>query len=246
MSARLVLVVPCFNEASRLDAEAFVQLTTERRDAHVLFVDDGSADGTPAILAGLAARSGGAISVLTLPRNIGKTLAIHRGLLAALDQQPEIVGYWDADLATPLSALGELVAVLDANAGVEIVMGARVKMLGRRISRSALRHYVGRVFATTASVALGIGVYDTQCGAKLFRANDVMRRTLARPFATRWLVDVEILARYVRAIGPAAAERSIVEVPLHTWTDVPGSKMTVWRGVQAIWDLLGVARQRTK
>src|SRR5437588_4894315 len=129
MPARLQLIVPCFNEAVRLDAEAFLRLTTERPDSHILFVDDGSDDGTPAILGDVAARSGGAISVLTLPRNIGKARAIHRGFAAALESRPELIGYWDADLATPLSAIGEFLAVLDADARVDLVMGARVKML---------------------------------------------------------------------------------------------------------------------
>src|SRR5262249_26903541 len=108
MPARLQLVVPCYNEARRLNAEAFLEFVARRNAAQLLFVDDGSADGvTPGTLAELSARSGGKISVMTLSRNMGKTLAIQQGVLKAFELKPELIGYWDADLSTPLNAVAE-------------------------------------------------------------------------------------------------------------------------------------------
>lgn len=241
MRERLRLVVPCFDEARRLDSGAFLGFVASTPDAAVLFVDDGSRDETPRMLADIAARSGGRISVLTLPANRGKAAAIHEGVAAALDLEPEFVGYWDADLATPLSAVGDFLEIFRANPQVDIIMGARVKMLGREIRRGGARHYAGRVFATAASLVLRAGVYDTQCGAKLFRVTDAVRRAFSRPFRTRWIVDVEILARYLRLKGRAAADTAIVEVPLRSWADVGGSKLTVWRALQAAADLASLA-----
>ena len=101
---------------------------------------------------------------------------VRGGMLAALDQRPDCVGYWDAGLATPVEALDEFCDVLDRRPEVELVMGARVKLLGRTIDRKPLGHYVGRCFAPAASWILGLPVYDTQGGAKLVRVSDSTRK----------------------------------------------------------------------
>src|SRR5207248_10840878 len=115
------------------------------------------------------------------------------------------IGFWDADLATPFSELPGFLAILESRAAIQIVIGARVRLLGRDISRRPSRHYVGRVGATLIASSLGLAVYDTQCGAKLFRVNDTMRKVFAAPFLSRWIFDVEIIARFVQMRGRDAA-----------------------------------------
>lgn len=242
MPTRLQLVIPCYNEAGRLDTNTFVRFVTAHSDVGLLFVDDGSTDSTSRVLEDIAERGAGRVDTLVLPRNRGKAEAVQRGMLAAIEKQPELVGYWDADLATPLDALDEFIDVLDANPDIDIVMGARVKLLGRRIDRNASRHYAGRVFATAASLALRLGVYDTQCGAKIFRVNPPIRRVFETPFVSKWVFDVEILARYTNVMGRARAAQSIYELPLTTWTDVPGSKVKVRHAVRALWDIARIWR----
>ena len=243
MPPRLQLVVPCFNEAGRLEPEAFLQLASTGSDVGLVFVDDGSTDRTAAILADLAARGGPDVTVLTLSKNAGKGAAVRLGILAAFERNPEFVGFWDADLATPLTALPEFMEVFRMEPDVEIVMGARVKLLGRDIRRSLVRHYCGRAFATAASFTLGVGVYDTQCGAKIFRVTEPVRLAFASPFRSKWIFDVELLSRYLAAAGTDRPESRICELPLDTWTAVPGSKLTVRHALRAVWDLLVIARR---
>jgi len=243
MPLRLQLVVPCHNEGRRFKPEAFLELVAARSDTAVLFVDDGSTDNTAAILADVVGRGHGRMWLVTLPQNAGKARAVQSGALAAFGQRPEFVGYWDADLSTPLAALPEFIELLEANPEIDIVMGSRVKLIGRRIHRTMIRHYCGRLFATAASLALRIGVYDTQCGAKIFRANERVRQVFGAPFLSRWIMDVEILSRYIAANGIAAAHARICELPLRTWTEVPGSKLTAWHAVRATWDLARLARR---
>ncbi len=243
MPARVQLVVPCFNEAGRLKPEAFLQFVASLPDIGLVFVDDGSTDATPLILADVATRGGADITVLTLTRNVGKARAVQLGIRAALGHQPEFVGFWDADLSTPLTAVREFMEVFQSKPDVEIVMGARVKLLGRQVTRSMVRHYCGRAFATVASFALGMAVYDTQCGAKIFRATAPVRQAFDSPFRSKWVFDVEILSRYIAATGRARAGSRIYELPLASWTAMPGSKLRVWHGVRAIWDLALIVRQ---
>jgi dolichyl-phosphate beta-glucosyltransferase len=241
MADRLQLVVPCYNEAARLQPEVFLELVAS--DIGLVFVNDGSTDATAGILADMATRGRGHVTVLALKENVGKARAVQLGILAAFDLQPGFVGFWDADLATPLTALPEFMDVFKARPDVEIVMGARVKLLGRHIRRNLIRHYGGRVFATAASFVLGIGVYDTQCGAKIFRATEQVRQVFGPPFRSKWIFDVEILSRYVAATGAAQSESRIVELPLNAWTAVPGSKLTLSHSVRAIWDLALMSRR---
>jgi hypothetical protein len=137
------------------------------------------------------------------------------------------VGFWDADLATPLDVVREFSGLLDTHPQLQMIMGARVQLLGRRIERSPLRHYAGRIAATAISTVLGLRVYDTQCGAKLFRS-DAARELFGEPFRTRWIFDAEIIARLIARLaahpGPAARD-VIYEYPLHAWMDIRGSKV---------------------
>src|SRR6185437_8820913 len=173
---QVALVVPCFNEEERLDPAAFVAARVEGVALELVFVDDGSTDGTRGVLEALRARHPDRVRVVAQPVNGGKAEAVRRGVLDAFERRPDAVGFWDADLATPLSELPLLVQVLQERPEVEIVFGSRVKLMGRRIERRPWRHYLGRIFATAASVALTLPVYDTQCGAKLFRATPAVAK----------------------------------------------------------------------
>jgi glycosyltransferase involved in cell wall biosynthesis len=240
-----ILVVPCFNEAARLRGDAFLAGLEADPDLRLLFVDDGSSDGTAARLTALAQQAPARIELVVLAANAGKAEAVRRGMLEALREEPRYVGFWDADLATPLDALPALRRVLDERPEVHCVLGSRIQRLGSTIARSALRHYAGRVIATFASRTLRLPVYDTQCGAKLFRVSPLVFELFTPPFLSRWLFDVEILARLsaMAARGELAPPTvSAHEVPLVRWTDEPGSKVKPWDFFRALRDLRRIRR----
>jgi glycosyltransferase involved in cell wall biosynthesis len=236
------LVIPCYNEEKRLDVAALLAMVDGRADFRLLLVDDGSRDGTRGVLEGLAAARPGRIEALPLARNGGKAEAVRAGLSAALAAGAEVVGYFDADLSTPPE---EMLRLLDAIlAGPAAVLGSRVALLGADINRTASRHYLGRVFASVASLVLDARVYDTQCGAKLFRRSPALEAALAAPFLSRWAFDVELLGRlFAGAPGvPGLAPSEVVEVPLRAWRDVPGSKLAPAAMVGALADLARIGR----
>ncbi|HEX3772566.1 MAG TPA: glycosyltransferase [Polyangiaceae bacterium] len=234
---RAAIVVPCFNEERRLDADAYVRFVEAYPpgaplEVAIVFVDDGSTDGTARVLQAIAARAPRSFRVLTQRPNQGKAEAVRKGILDVLSRASgrdalDAVGFWDADLATPLTELPAFVEVLEKNPGIDVVLGSRVKLMGRTIDRRPWRHYMGRIFATAASMALELPIYDTQCGAKLFRVTDWTARLFAEPFVAKWVFDVELIARILRVHPgpPRTGARSIYELPVSTWADVGGSKL---------------------
>jgi dolichyl-phosphate beta-glucosyltransferase len=236
--ARVSIVIPCYNEASRLNVEQFTTFSLPGHELRVLFVNDGSHDATLDILQQIHHASK-ITDILNLESNSGKAEAVRRGVLQAFEKQPDYVGFWDADLSTPLEEIPVFCDALERRPKTDIVFGARVKLLGRCIDRKPWRHYVGRCFATAVSLALSLGVYDTQCGAKLFRANQVLREAFAKPFVTRWIFDVEIIARYMSHYAPQCIDvtERIEELPLMQWRDVAGSKLKMHDGIRAFGDL---------
>lgn len=253
MSARaaLTLVVPCYNEAARLDTAAFLRALREWPWLAFCFVNDGSTDATPQALAALQAQDPVRIDVLTLPRNSGKAEAVRQGMLRVVQGEgaavPRLCGFWDADLSAPLAEVVALAAVFDHEPAVQWVWAIRLRSLGRTVTRSALRHYLGRGFATAASLALGLGVYDTQCGSKLFRVNALLREVLGAPFVSRWVFDVEMLSRadaLLRAGGAGGVGEVVYEQPLREWHHRAGSKVRPADCVRAALGLLRMRRAR--
>lgn len=233
----VTVVVPCFNEARRLDSDGLAELAAGV-DA-VLFVDDGSTDDTPARLAQLAVELDA--DVLVLPRNVGKAEAVRLGMLAAIDGGAHVVGYLDADLATPPSEMLRLIGIAADQPHRTAVLGSRVALLGHTVRRRPVRHYLGRLYATAASLALGVPVYDTQCGAKVFRVGAPLQLALADPFPDRWSFDVELLGRVLA--DPNQHADPVLEVPLTTWADVAGSSVSPWQGARAALALVGLRRR---
>jgi dolichyl-phosphate beta-glucosyltransferase len=212
----------------------------------ILFVDDGSTDNTVHVLESVRAGYEDCTGILRCGRNKGKAEAVRSGINDALENfQQEIVGYWDADLATPLDAVGSFSSILDSRPEIEMVFGSRVKLLGRHVERRAARHYLGRIFATVVSQMLRLPIYDTQCGAKLFRVTPETRKIFAEPFLSKWVFDVEIIARYLELNGndPKHLEQIIYEYPLEIWVDIPGSKVRPKDFLKAIQDLFRIQRK---
>jgi dolichyl-phosphate beta-glucosyltransferase len=243
-SPQTIVVVPCYNEARRFDIRAFDQFLAECDEVQLLFVDDGSTDDTPLMLERLRQMHPRKVSTQRLSTNRGKAEAVRRGIQVAMRRRPAFVGYWDADIATPLQTIPQFIEVLHAQSRVQLVMGCRVAMLGRQIVRNSWRHFLGRTFATAASIVLKLSVYDTQCGAKLFRFTPEVAEVFSQPFTSRWVFDVEILAR-IDAIASAtqlaySAHQLVYEYPLEEWHDVQGSHLRALDFVLAFKDLCSI------
>lgn len=215
----VALVVPCFNEAARWNAEYWQQLCGW--DGVVWrFVDDGSVDDTAELVRAL---SGPSVSVTVLARNVGKGEAIRQGMLSLETSEVAWIGFIDADGAFPIDEVARFVALVDQlPQHVSAVWSSRVSMRGRQIERHPSRHYIGRVVSTLLSLRVRNIPYDSQSGLKLFRMDARFLSAIEDPFRTRWLFDVELLTR----LDEIHADKAwLWEEPLLAWRDVDGSRI---------------------
>lgn len=239
---KTVVIIPCFNEAERIRKQEFINFVKAYDFIEFIFVNDGSTDNTSQIIDEIIRSNPEKLHLVNLQKNSGKAEAVRQGFLNAFEDNYTYIGFWDADLATPLHTINNFYKILQSG-HADVVIGSRVKLMGRNIHRKAYRHYLGRIFATFVSFVLNLPVYDTQCGAKIFRNSEELKQVFKRPFKTRWIFDVEILARFImiqKTQGQFSLEKSVMEYPLEDWTDVPGSKLKLVDFSNSIKDLLKI------
>ncbi len=196
----LTLVVPVYNGASFLAStlQQVQQWLAERtRPCEVIVVDDGSTDGTAAMLAafvaGRPATPGADVVVLRNATNRGKGFSVRRAFLHA---RGEHVVFTDADLTYSLDNLVPIVGALEG--GADIAYGSRMHRESRYIvaptffGKLFTRHLSGRCFNLLVRILVLPGVLDTQAGLKGFR-RDAARTLAGRVRLDRFSFDVELL-----------------------------------------------------
>jgi glycosyltransferase involved in cell wall biosynthesis len=239
---KTVIVVPCYNEAGRLPSDRFSGFLSVCNWAEIIFVDDGSRDATYEAIEKLRAQFSNRISIFRLARNRGKAEAVRQGMIRALSvPNVKYAGYLDADLATSLETLEDFVKILENNSAVQMTTGSRIRRLGAHIDRTLFRHFTGRIFATIVSFLLKLPVYDTQCGAKLFRT-EFARDIFEKPFLSRWLFDVEIFFRIIRRYGVEKTLGMVYEVSLKEWRGIGASKLSIMSMLRTPMNLIRISR----
>jgi glycosyltransferase involved in cell wall biosynthesis len=206
------LIVPTYNEARRL-GKTIPLLRAEFRGqpgVEVIFVDDGSQDGTPDVISAHI-RDWPAARLIRIPWNQGKGAAIKAGVGQARNER---LVFMDADLSSDLADLPALVGALD---DADVVLGSR-SIAGAKVSYTrdrSLRKVQSKFFNGFACALAGIVASDTQCGFKAFRADSaklLFHLVEGKGFA----FDVEVLAL------AQLLDFRIVEVPIR-WVEAEGT-----------------------
>ena len=230
------LVIPAYNESHRLPAflTTFAQdLKDSKIDLELIVIEDGSTLENVTIVDESLNQLAVQVPNLkirheSLALNQGKGAAIACGLKLATN---DIAGFLDADGSTSLQSWLEMATRIELEPTWACILGSRVKMVGRHVERSSLRHYVGRVFATYFSVLFGIPVYDSQCGAKVYRLS-LVRNLFPLIRDTRFVWDTELLVLIHRARLP------MIEQPVD-WVEVGNNRISMWRDpAKMAWALL--------
>lgn len=240
------IIIPCFNEGQRLNTSLFVEFLKHHRNIFFVFVNDGSTDNTHDLLKSMADECSEMIHIVELKSNSGKAEAIRCGADYILkNHKVSSVGYWDADLSTSLSEIPKFIHFLREHQKILFLMGSRIKRLGANIKRSEIRHYFGRIFATATSLILKLPIYDTQCGAKLIR-RDLAEIIFRDQFISRWLFDVELIARIIAEFGHFKTLDCIYELPLETWIDERKSKVKTIDFLHSPYELILIRQKYRK
>ncbi len=213
------VIVPAYNEEGRLAPtvrEAVAFLRGRGAPFEIIVVDDGSRDGTSALVRRLGEEAS-EVRLIRLAENQGKGLAVRTGIVNSQGAQ---VLFTDADGATPIAELARLEAALVG--GADVAIGSRALHGGGTVVQARwYRHLMGRSFHALVESLTVRGIKDTQCGFKLFRggvAHDLFSRMRMPGFS----FDVEVLLMAQRG------DYRVEEVPVN-WTHQPGSHVNLIR-----------------
>jgi len=241
--SRTLLVIPHYNDTERLKPFLRELISILPSRFSILVSDDGSEtverDKLSKLIANVKSGRGENSPELMEPlfttKNTGKGGAVYRGWDAC--SEFSFISFVDADGAICASEILRMESYFRSDeCRADAIFGSRVKMLGRTIQRSLLRHLSGRVFATIVSEVGGVPSYDTQCGYKILKkeAYQQIRPDLE---CLGFAFDVEL------ALLLLQAGKRVVEFPID-WTDVPGSKVNILRdSIGMAWEVMGIRRR---
>lgn len=244
----LVIVIPCYNEEQRFGEmrSDYVTFLNNHEKVILCLVDDGSKDDTALVLQTFQKEFPDQVEVVIQPKNGGKAEAVRQGvLLSAKKFDTDYVAFLDADLATSFEECLRIHSYAKEKEGVTFAFASRILKIGSEIKRKKFRFVVGRFVATMISSLLGIKVYDTQCGCKVFE-RELSLALFEEQFISKWLFDVELFFRMIKRYGRLEAETQMIEVPLKRWEDKGDSKVQMTYFFKLWVDLMKIKRKYNK
>jgi len=225
---RLSVVIPVFNEEARLGrtlgrlGEYFLDQPYE---CEIIVVDDGSRDRSVEVAekAGLGER----LKVIRHEVNRGKGAAVRTGMAAA---RGDFALFSDADLSTPIEEIEKFWPRFDE--GFDVVIASRALPESRiEVHQKWLRERMGRMFNLFVRLLVVPGIYDTQCGFKMFTRRAV-EAIFPKCRLDGWAFDVEIIALAL------AEGMKVAEVPVR-WINSPDTRVrALSAGLEMFFDLL--------
>jgi len=239
MTSSLSVIIPAYNEASRLGGSlrAIVSYLREHApDSEIIVVDDGSRDNTAALAREILEDSGPIrTSVISYKSNLGKGRAVRLGLLAA---RSDVALFSDADLSTPIAEAPKLVDPI-VRGEYDLTFGSRAlerSLIG--VHQPWRREQGGRIFNLVVRLATGLPFWDTQCGFKAFRMS-VFRPLVEAATVDRFGFDVELLYLAYRA------GLRLKEIPVR-WDHNDDSKLSVLSDSFKAISEVGLIRQQAR
>ena len=241
----IAIVIPCYNEYTRLPKSDFIEFLKETKLCKVVFSDDGSTDNTIKVLEDIKTIAPDRVFINVLKQNGGKAAAVRSGIQYCYDKNLEFhkIAFLDSDLATSLSECIRVSRRIEKD--VVFAFASRIQKIDNRIDRKLYRHLIGRVIATIISIILGMNVYDTQCGCKVF-TRELAQKIFTEGFISKWLFDVELFFRIKHLYKGKEIKKLAREIPLKAWIDKDESKVKFSYSLKLWLDLYRINKKYNK
>ncbi len=239
MSFDLSIIIPLYNEERRLsktfdEVRRFLR-TRPNINTEVIFVDDGSSDGTTRVVEAFLPELAGKGQLIKSTPNQGKGSVVRQGMLAAHGDYRLMV---DADMSTSLDELDKCQEFMKNK--VPIIIGTRKDHGAQLVKKQPwYRQKMGEAYAVFARFATGLTMKDFGCGFKLFSAQ-AAHNIFSRAFVNRWIFDTEVLV-LARQLGYPVAEVGVI------WINDEDTRVHFVRdGAQALYDLVRIYLKHTR
>ena len=214
-------MVPCFNEEKRINLNYFEELSS-LPNVEIIFYDDGSNDMTRNLLKKFVSNIPTKTRLLWSDQNCGKAKAILDAWRKVYDEEFNYIGMLDADGATSIIDVCQIVSLIDSKKDYDAIWGSRAKLAGRQINRKLYRHIIGRTLHYILRKLYRQEIYDTQAGIKIFKKSTAIEKIIHNSkLSSKWFLEIEILCQ----IHEQGSQLLIWEEPLYEWKDVKGSKL---------------------
>jgi len=234
------IIIPCYNEETRLNVSAFLNFIRKENEYHLCFVNDGSKDNTISVLKEIQSSNPAKVSVIDMKKNSGKAAAVRAGA-RYLHSRGDIkhIGFIDADLSTDFKDFDGLLKTLKTNKKLSMVFGSRAKDASEGIQKDGFRALFSKIIKMLVFFILRLPIEDTQCGAKVFRA-ELVPVLFDKNFFSRWLFDVEMFLRMKKHYGKVMILNKIHEQPLQRWIHMEDSKLGIKDSLEIPYRLLSI------
>ena len=219
------IIIPCYNEEKRLNKNAFIKFVQQENEYYLCFVNDGSKDNTIHVLKEIQEANPSKVSVIDMKKNGGKAAAVRSGSRYFYSNHHiDYIGFIDADLSTDFEDFGDLVKTLEINNELNFVFGSRAKNASKAIEKDKIRALISKVINVLIILIVGLSISDTQCGAKVYKA-ELVPILFTESFLSKWLFDVEMFIRMKKYFGKSKITKVIYEQPLKRWIHMEDSKL---------------------
>jgi glycosyltransferase involved in cell wall biosynthesis len=221
------LVIPVYNEATRLDFDYFRKIS-DLSGIFLLFVNDGSTDRSAELIECFV-DSITNCAYISLDQNLGKAEALRFGFHElSTKSNIKYLGFLDSDAAFSVNDINRISMLINSghyNSQASNIWwwSSRRRNSNNQISRRLSRHLIGRLISKIIQIGFDSLPYDTQSGFKLFQVTPAFISILEFPMKTKWFIDIELLMRLKKIHGTTL---EINEFELSKWKDISGSKIS--------------------